>query len=740
MVISHMTDESPQSDLHSRPLSGDRPIEKATEDRLGYAPFAKAIAISVVKRAPSDGIVYAIHGPWGSGKTSAVNMLVEAIDEMEAAKSADDRLIVVRFNPWWFSEQSDLTKTFFSEISSTLEKKVTKKVAEGLRKVGRQVAGAKDLISGLVNLAPGGALFSPFLKDGIEAIKSHFDESESLDSARQELIEALREQGRRILVIVDDIDRLHEDEARQIFRMVKSVADLPNVVYLLVFDREVARRALGETTNVEGPEWLEKIVQASFDLPPVHPVDLRKMLVEGINELIGDRSSGDDIRTSNILFACVYPYIKTPRDVGRLLNALSVSLPAVIDDVNLADFIAIETIRTFDSKIYDIIRTRQSELVGINSSRMPRDINIGDDIMALVADIRKDKVKSSLKRLFPRLESVWSNLHYDGSSVAKWVRERRICTAQHFPTYFIFGPGEDTLREAEITAILKSLGSIDRFSQVVESLSLQKRRNGTTKASLVCDTIQTRCEDIDDSDLVKSAKTFICSGNVLYPHHDGGQGFGQLPFAWGYWWTLSSMLEKLNQKSRIDVLCHGLDRATELFTLSFVIHALEGQFGLHEGVEQRAPEERTVDEAGLKKLQDKLIDRIRRMSADGSLINQPELSNLLSRWIESDGSDVVRQWSDSLLSNDINVISLVNCTLSRGQTHADGDYVTSTFYQIDKDFARKYVDLDKLAERIMEIDAKTAGGIAVAKLFARALSRNSERTEATAEEVGSNDG
>jgi predicted KAP-like P-loop ATPase len=75
-------------------------------------------------------------------------------------------------------------------------------------------------------------------------------------------------------VIIDDIDRLSPEEAMAIFRMVKSVGHLPNITYLLVFDRELAEAAVKSKYPSEGPHFLEKIVQASFDVPAPNQTDL----------------------------------------------------------------------------------------------------------------------------------------------------------------------------------------------------------------------------------------------------------------------------------------------------------------------------------------------------------------------------------------------------------------------------------------------------------------------------------
>jgi hypothetical protein len=61
-----------------------------------------------------------------------------------------------------------------------------------------------------------------------------------------ELTAALAGQKTRFLIVIDDIDRLAPDETLLIFRLVKSVGRLPNVIYLLVFDRELAEANVAE--------------------------------------------------------------------------------------------------------------------------------------------------------------------------------------------------------------------------------------------------------------------------------------------------------------------------------------------------------------------------------------------------------------------------------------------------------------------------------------------------------------
>jgi predicted KAP-like P-loop ATPase len=77
----------------------------------------------------------------------------------------------------------------------------------------------------------------------------------------------LRKASSKLLVIVVDIDRLSGDEVREVFRLIKSVADFPNVTYLLAFDREAVCRMHEPMQGGTGEEYLEKIVQVPFELP-----------------------------------------------------------------------------------------------------------------------------------------------------------------------------------------------------------------------------------------------------------------------------------------------------------------------------------------------------------------------------------------------------------------------------------------------------------------------------------------
>ena len=236
-------------------LTGDRPKEHLGDDRLGYARFAKSLARSIADLAPTEGIVLAVNGPSGSGKTTAVNMIEEALGALQQ----ETVLPIVQFSRFGSTHGGSRNRRISSRLSlpnclPAFDKKLSEKVGEGFRKVARRIASSRDLVVAGLGLAPGGSLVKDAAGAAIGAIGGWAGADKSLSQLRDELAADLREQGRRLLVIIDDVVRLPVSEVRQIFRLVKSVADLPNVIYLLIFDREIAERAFDDPGNDLGPE------------------------------------------------------------------------------------------------------------------------------------------------------------------------------------------------------------------------------------------------------------------------------------------------------------------------------------------------------------------------------------------------------------------------------------------------------------------------------------------------------
>lgn len=299
-------------------LATDRPRESAATDRLNRASFADRLALALKSLESPKGTVVAIDGPWGSGKTTILNFLGEAL---EAGDSHDN--VVVRFNPWWFAGRSELAGSLLHEISASLGG------SRSLRKIGRKY---------LAGIASAAQVF-PSAGVGASArkIESWAKSTPPISEAKRKFDAALSKSGKRLFVFVDDVDRLEPREIGDLFSAIKALADFPNAVYVIALDSVQVAEHLSKETNMDGAAYLEKLVQVSFPVPLPSRDGLDTLLLEGLNEVIGEPESDlfDQDEWNDQFSRGLSLLVRTPRDVVRLTNALRITYESVRNEVNV---------------------------------------------------------------------------------------------------------------------------------------------------------------------------------------------------------------------------------------------------------------------------------------------------------------------------------------------------------------------------------------------------------------------
>ena len=341
---------------------------------------------------PTEGLVIAIYGPWGSGKTTLLNFVVHYLKQ----RQKNGQPIIVQFNPWWFSGHEDLTRRFFDQLLTVLSK---------WNKVRWLVADFAGYVS---------ETHTSFASIGKVVARLFGTKYKDVSELKEKIADALKKQGKRIVVIIDDIDRLTADEIRQLFRVIKAVADFPNVVYLLAFDKEVVIKALEEMQGMPGEAYLEKIVQVPFELPLPDKTSLRGLLFERLDAILVNTPNElfDQTYWGNVYLEGIDHFITTPRDIVRLANTLSVTYPAVEGEVNPVDFIAIETLRVFCPVVYDTIRKNRKAFAGHSNTSGYFGPGVDDlksfhnSLLDRVQKEDKEPIKRLLRRIFPKLEAV----------------------------------------------------------------------------------------------------------------------------------------------------------------------------------------------------------------------------------------------------------------------------------------------------------------------------------------------
>ncbi|SFP79412.1 KAP family P-loop domain-containing protein [Ruminobacter amylophilus] len=284
-------------------FNADRAIENKKDDLLGRAPFSAQLGRDIYEYNGEDSLVIAIYGKWGTGKTSIANMVLEEIESL--SESNKNETIVIKFEPWNYSDQDNLIHHFFNLLENAISSGNVATLMKNVRKILKKYSKYFELIP---YENPWNKFFCTSM---INLLRGNLD----LYSCKNKLKDALLEANKKIVVLIDDIDRLTNSQIRNIIQIVKQIGDLPKITYILAMDREVVAHALEDDCCNNGNEYLEKIVQIPFQIPPLSQVKLHEIFHNKLGSSIRSVSKNIAIRDNyywcTVLDNCIFPYLYT---------------------------------------------------------------------------------------------------------------------------------------------------------------------------------------------------------------------------------------------------------------------------------------------------------------------------------------------------------------------------------------------------------------------------------------------
>ena len=423
----------------------EKPIISKNEDLLGRKKVASDLAKEIEYYKNKDSLTIGIVGKWGSGKTSFINMVLESF-------KGNNNYIVIKFNPWNISSRKQLISDFFLQLSNNIEKKGSNEIIEAIGKsLGTLSKFFKPLgfIPALSVLSTIGDITekaSEFINEYVES------EKEDLESLKDNINNELTNLDKKIIIVIDDIDRLCDDEIREIFQLVKSIADFKNTIYILSYDREIVTKALDKTQQDKGEEYLEKIVQVPLVLPYISKSDLDKIFINRLNITINiPDEEYDNSYFSEIYYNGLAENFENLRDIERYMNVFSLGINLAREELNINDYIVITLIKVFEPDLYEYIKNNKEYFSGtkfdefLNKDKKEILTEL-ERIYEKLKKLEKRKIKRLMEVVFPKLEVTT----YDEGFIDIWGKTRRIATPVYFESYFRLDFPEDEIKKSEI--------------------------------------------------------------------------------------------------------------------------------------------------------------------------------------------------------------------------------------------------------------------------------------------------
>lgn len=668
-------------------VKADSPIKTKKEDLLNRYQFASSLGKALLEWKNEEGIVIGLYGKWGSGKSSVINLAVEYIETETKKKKykKPDKPIIIKFNPWNFTEQNQLINIFFSELAKAIN---YYDKGEDAKKVGKKLITYSKFFS-VLSLVPG---LDPYAKI-VERVFKQVGETtkdwgelqtKSLERYKEELDTSIRMLGRKIIIIIDDIDRLNPKEIKQIFQLVKQNANFPNTLYLLSLDQQKAIKEIEEDT-----EFLEKIIQVSFHIPAVEDIRLRKILFAELDEILKPfpENLWDGDRWSDIFNNGYKNLFDSVRKIKRYINSLQFNINIISSEINPLDFFVIEAIRVFFPAFYEEVGRNKGLFVG----RMFLDNDKDRDgrkqqfesMFNLIEDEEGRKIVRNLMfNLFPQVAGVYRNQTTNEGE--DWFKEKRICSEKRFGNYFYLTLSEGEISQREMDVIVKASSDPEKLNAILENLLKENRIRRCLE----------RLPEFIDNIPEKNVYTFILAFFNISDRISRERG-GDLDFGVEIQLVRLAyhLVKKLPVKERFGVL-------EKLVNNSVSIESPAHFVSIEKDEHDKEKEEKLIEKAEVEKLIKITLEKIREYAKSGQLSQSPGLAYLIYRWRDWGNIDEAKKYVEELIKTPKGLASLLKGFTAQSISGSKRQYRLSY-----KDL-KAFVDLPILKDKISKFKNK----------------------------------
>ena len=382
------------------PIYLDEPIGYENNDLLHYADLARSLSCSIRQKSFPNSYSIGINSPWGTGKSSFLNLL-----KLNLKKVSD--VIVVDFNARSSANVNCIQMDFLSTLATALSPFHT-----GMKSV------MKDYMEDLSVLADGTS-WGKFL--GLIHIKDATDSRDRI----QEGIEKIK---KKIVVFIDDLDRLTSEEILEVLKLITKNAAFVNTVFITAYDKDYINCILEKNLYVpQKQNFSDKYFSMEIALPEGNQQIRSTLLLKELTKLsqkgLITACKENDVQQSFMAISIyVERYLLSLRDVKRFLNTFCASYLPIQHEVYFEDVLMISLLRFARKELYDLIKSLECFDAPDNESE-----NVY--VLKLKENIKFKDDYDAMRVLFPtRSKGNLKSLNEKGQKHIYWKRS--------FNTYF----------------------------------------------------------------------------------------------------------------------------------------------------------------------------------------------------------------------------------------------------------------------------------------------------------------
>lgn len=455
-------------------INADKPITKNEEDVLGRKKFIESFYDILTSYKDTDSLTIGLYGKWGSGKTSIINLTTTKLEKQNYT--------VIHFNPWNFKGQDELIQCFFKEFYSQLNLIDCHKFFAKLSIFFKRIAHILSFGKYIPVISSYATVIAPLIKEYGETLEN-LTYKKSLEEIKIKISKALLKLDKKIIIFIDDVDRLSDIEICQIFQLVKLLADFSNVIYVLAMDKDVVVSALQNSQKQHSEEYIEKIIQLPINVPDVPQLKVHNVLIEKLNTICNNLNEFLPTRTNDLARTRFWQQFLNLRDVHRYLNVFIPKFDALKDNVDMHDFCIMTLLEIKFPDVRNFILKNQEKFCGVfYYSRDEREKKLIKEIVTKFLNNIQSKydadelyfIKESLYFLFPKISQsfnvVWgyTTYQYEEMKIRGFI-----CITENFSNYYQFEDEKLSYNKSDIDNIITNYCK-DEFTLLLKQLNEHK--------------------------------------------------------------------------------------------------------------------------------------------------------------------------------------------------------------------------------------------------------------------------
>lgn len=710
----------------------DSPVLTPEQDRYGFVALAEKLSQSIINLDRNISTVIGIEGRWGTGKTSLLNLLLKQMEDERQTGT-----YVLKISPWLTPSGDSTVEGLLLPVAAILDKEEAKGYS-GFRKIWHKFRRAKAsplARSMLSYIQRASGRFAPLAElagnwvpgAGIAASTLKTVSTTDLSARRQTTAELRTEIEKRIaalglhfIVVLDDLDRLEPDQAVEVLRMIRSVADFPGFHYVMCYDPVVLGHAVERGLGVtDGRLYLQKIVPLSFQLPRPESFDLRHEFLIGATELyvkVNDKQPDNelliDLKSVTKIFGAT---LCTPREVRLALGSLAFRYESLKEYIWFPDLCLLQLLRVTLPSLYNwvehylsehaIVASGEGEVSAKERETMAKDLHELLSSLPAVCPLSAIEMGRWLPGIlgtgesYPTLFSSISENKQDESDTAK-----RLSSSLYWRYYFAFTPPKSVLPPAFFNKLFLLAGNIDGNNELKELLFAQIADNGFSSQTLF-EQILNRL----NSAMIGRITPSQCRGLLGFIFQYGNEIISRYHER-GEWLTIGDLsLKELadrllrhlcddNRQGTLEYLVSTLtDEKTFHWSLSYLRHLL-WQNGLA-GNRPAYERDKVLTDSELEILRSTASVWLASPDGNSTLEKLTDLSELVYAWRDISSPETVAEWIRSLTHEDEDFLRVLIQLRYDGTRSAIGSYKGLRLSAIGEFFGGS----DHIQKRLSEI-------------------------------------